>query len=277
MVVMMPDVEAYAPLVDAVFGGTGAGPGRVPYRIADRTRRSGSAVTEAFLSILAFAGGRARASEVLDLLQLQPVRARFGIRAAGSFHWSRAGCTTPACAGRWMQTTACAPANPPTTRTPGASGSKRLLLGYAMPGSGVFEDVLPFDDMEGSEVELVGQLAELAERLFAWRKRLAEPRTPAGWQGALGLLLDEMITVPRSRRLAAAARARRTGGARRHVCRGRFRGTRRARCRAYAARAGVRTGAHDARFPGRRRDVLRDAADAQYSVPGRVPDRDERW
>lgn len=195
VVVMMPDVEAYAPLVDAVFGATGAGPGRIPYRIADRTRRSGSAVTEAFLSILAFAEGRARASEVLDLLQLQPVRARFGIGAGELPLVSRwvhdAGV-------RWAvdaddRARAGQPAYDENTWR---FGLRRLLLGYAMPGSGMFEDVLPFDDMEGSEVELVGQLAELAERLFAWRERLAEPRTPAGWQGTLGLLLDELIVVP---------------------------------------------------------------------------------
>lgn len=194
VIVMMPDVDTYAPLVDAVFGGTARGPGRIPYRIADRTRRSGSAVTEAFLSLLSFAGGRARASEVLDLLQLEPIRARFGI-GAGDL----------ALVSRWVHDAGVRwgvdaedrvrAGQPAFDENTWRFGLGRLLLGYAMPGSGVFEGVLPFDDMEGGEVELLGRLAELADRLFFWRSSVAEPRVPGEWQDALGHLLDELIAV----------------------------------------------------------------------------------
>lgn len=195
VVVMLSDVDAYAPLVDAVFGGTGSGPGRIPYRIADRTRRSGSAVTEAFLSLLAFAGGRARASEVLDLLQLEPIRARFGI-AAGELaqlsHWIHdAGIRWGVDAGDRERA-----GQPGYDENTWRFGLRRLLLGYAMPGSGLFSGVLPFDDMEGADAELVGALAELSERLFSWRERLAAPRTPERWRDALGHLLDALVAAP---------------------------------------------------------------------------------
>ncbi len=194
VIVMVPDVEAYAPLVDAVFGDSATGPGRIPYRIADRTRRSASAVTEAFLSLLAFAGGRARTSEVLDLLQLEPIRARFGMEAAdlGELaHWVHdAGV-------RWGVDAAdrAQAGQPPYQENTWHFGLERLLLGYAMSGQDLFAGVLPFEDVEGGDVELLGQLAELAERLFAWRKRLAEPRTPSDWQVALGRMLDDLVFV----------------------------------------------------------------------------------
>ncbi len=140
-------------------------------------------------------GGRARASEVLDLLQLEPIRARFGILASElsdvSHRIHDAGV-------RWGEDAADREraGQPAVEQNSWRFGLERLLLGYAMPGPGMFAGVLPIDDMEGSQAELVGRLAEFAERLFAWRRRLVQPRTPADWQEALGRLLDDLVLAP---------------------------------------------------------------------------------
>ena len=85
---MAPDVEIYAPFVEAVFGGGGSGGpasedgrARIPCRIADRAVRATSQVVDAFSSLLDVLSGRITASEVLDLLGAECVRSRFGIAA----------------------------------------------------------------------------------------------------------------------------------------------------------------------------------------------------
>src|SRR4029077_14138364 len=74
-------------------------------------------------------------------------------------------------------------------------GFDRMLLGYAMQGRGrdLYAGVLAFDEIEGSEAELLGKLAELAERLFRHRLALVAPRTLAAWRDQLALLLEELV------------------------------------------------------------------------------------
>jgi len=93
VVVMTPDIETYAPYLEAVFRTAGAGGGGVrdggdavppvsiPCRIADRSARHTYPVVEAFSKLLALLGGRMKATEVLDVLSLECVRERFGIEA----------------------------------------------------------------------------------------------------------------------------------------------------------------------------------------------------
>ena len=87
---------------------------------------------------------------------------------------------------------------PPFKETTWRFGLDRLLLGYAMPGEGrvLFRDTLPFDDVEGSEAELLGRLASFCEALFDVQRSLGGPRTIEGWRDALGAALDRMIAEP---------------------------------------------------------------------------------
>jgi exodeoxyribonuclease V gamma subunit len=99
VVVMMPDVERHAPLIDAVFGMEPGSDQYIPYRIADRSERADSEVAAALLGLLEVLTGRLKASEVLDLLHLEPVRARFGISAERFRGWS-GWCATRGALGR---------------------------------------------------------------------------------------------------------------------------------------------------------------------------------
>ncbi|HOU54500.1 MAG TPA: exodeoxyribonuclease V subunit gamma [Myxococcota bacterium] len=84
--VMCADVEATAPLIQAVFGlvrddrgrlrARNPGPGlpALPVGIADRRPRDANPVAHALMRLLELARGRFRAGEVLDFLALDPVR-----------------------------------------------------------------------------------------------------------------------------------------------------------------------------------------------------------
>ena len=76
--VMMPTIDYYAPLIEAVFG---AAPDnrRIPFAIADLRARTESPVIDAFLALLELPAGRYEAPSVLALLEIEAVRTRFGI------------------------------------------------------------------------------------------------------------------------------------------------------------------------------------------------------
>lgn len=194
VVVMMPDVETYAPLVEAVFGRDRDDPLFIPYRIADRKIRSESPVVEALQRILALVGGRAPASEILDLLRLEPVYRRFGFEpadleqlaqwiTASGIRWG----IDAADRGRHGQ--------PEVRENTWRHGLDRMCLGYAMPGDGreVFCDVLPFDEIEGQSAALLGRLAEFCERLFGQLTALDGERPLPQWRDAIAALLEAML------------------------------------------------------------------------------------
>lgn len=194
IVVMMPDVEAYAPLVEAVFELPAGDPRFIPYRIADRSMRGDSAVVDAFSRLLALAGGRARASELLDLLSLEPVRRRFAIDAAeveslrgwvvesgirwgiDADHRQRHG-------------------QPREHRNTWRFGLERLLLGYALPTAGkrLFAGALPYDEIEGSAADLLGKLSFACERLFAAIEAIEVERPLEAWQPVLLGILEGLL------------------------------------------------------------------------------------
>jgi exodeoxyribonuclease V gamma subunit len=85
VLVVCPNLEKFAPLVEAVFGRVGPASGEVAgapalrYRIADRSIRSANPVMGATAALLELVAGRFEISGVLDFISLAPVRARFGL------------------------------------------------------------------------------------------------------------------------------------------------------------------------------------------------------
>lgn len=74
LLLLVPDAGAWAATVDAVFGVATDETPRIPYHLADRSRRSVQPASEAFLRLLALEGGRFARSEVFALLEHPLVR-----------------------------------------------------------------------------------------------------------------------------------------------------------------------------------------------------------
>ncbi|MEP7122483.1 MAG: exodeoxyribonuclease V subunit gamma [Byssovorax sp.] len=197
IVVMTPDLETYAPLIEAVLGASAADAGHVPFRIADRGARAESPAAAAFLALLDTATGRLTASSVTELLAREPIRARFDV--------DEAEVTTIQ---RWITEVNVrwgidgehrkSHGQPAFHETTWRFGLDRLFLGYAMPGDDrvLFRDTLPFDDIEGSGAELLGRFANFCEALFALQRGLAAPRSIAGWHERLTGALDDLVRAP---------------------------------------------------------------------------------
>ncbi len=235
VVVMCPDVEAFAPLVEAAFGAPGrpagapspAVPGggpaadagtagapehpgrRLRVRIADRAPARANPLLAVVATLLELAGSRVPASAVVDLAGRPPVRRRFGL---GDADLDRVRAWAVEAGARWGED-AHRRARFGLGRVPQgtfATALDRLLLGVAMAE----EDqrfvgaVLPVDDVSSTDVDLVGRLAELLDRLTATLADLAGVRPASAWFGTLERALALLTDVPAADRWQAEEAAR---------------------------------------------------------------------
>lgn len=79
IVVMMPDIHAYLPLLPAVFGEAGRHHGPLPYHCADVAIARAHPLFEAFRRLLDLPQSRLTAPELADLLATAPIAARLGL------------------------------------------------------------------------------------------------------------------------------------------------------------------------------------------------------
>lgn len=207
ILVMTPDIETYAPLIDAVFAGpadagdlaAGAGGGQrsvpvIPFSVADRASGSQSQIVGTFVRILGLAGSRLGAASVIELLETPAVRRRFGLTEAEvalAREWLRdAGV-------RWARDEAHRQALklPALRQNTWAEGLDRLLLGYAMHGrpAQLFQGLLPCDAVEGQSSNILGRVLEFVGRLFATVETLEQPHPLADWVGILRQLVADFF------------------------------------------------------------------------------------
>lgn len=77
---MMPDIESYAPLIEAVFGSvTRDDPDFIPYSICDKTVRSSSKIADAIVQLLSIGNRGITANLVVDLLSVDAIARKFDI------------------------------------------------------------------------------------------------------------------------------------------------------------------------------------------------------
>jgi exodeoxyribonuclease V gamma subunit len=170
ILVMCPDIETYAPLIVAGFGLgdmiKGVHPAhRLRVRLADRSLVQTNPLLGVASQLLALAGGRATSSEVLNLAQAAPVRARFGFtddNLEDITRWVRQANI------RWgFDRDHRKPYGVDFVQNTWRFGIDRVLAGVAMSDDshGWIETTLPLDDVSSNRVELAGQLAEYVDRL----------------------------------------------------------------------------------------------------------------
>ncbi|MEK0361343.1 exodeoxyribonuclease V subunit gamma [Pseudomonas sp. CBC3] len=197
VVVLTPDIERYAPFIEAVFAPREGSP-RIPYSLADRSLRAEVPLIEAFLELLMLAQSRFAAEEILAWLEQPAIARRAGIdsedllllrdwlREAG-VRWGRDGSQRARLglpdesAFTWRQ------------------GLDRLLLGFAAPpqlagdSAPLLGEHWPLDALEGARGQLLGRLVEFVERLGKLADQLARPRPLAEWADDLQVLLDTLF------------------------------------------------------------------------------------
>ncbi len=199
VVVMMPDVNLYAPFIDAVFARDVDAPDFIPYRIADRTLAIDAPLVAAFLQLLTLNRQRLSGPDLLQFLDCEAVRNRFNIVEDDRDSIRRWILETGICWGIDERHRS-AHNQPPARQNTWAFGIDRLVLGYAMGGEEqpLFEHVLPYAATGAQDAELLGNFIEFCEAVFSLAAALDQPRTPTDWQLFLGELLQTFFKADRS-------------------------------------------------------------------------------
>lgn len=200
VIVMVPDIEQYAPHIEAIFGLHGPEDARrLPYFIVDRGPDEVNTVMDAVENLLGLPMARMGVGEVLDLLDIAAVRHRFDLAEediAVLRDWIHGANV------RWgldssHRRALGLPIVPELADIHTWSfGLRRMLLGYATGDSDDWNGIAPYGDVAGLEARLVGTLAVILERLIHYAAMLAEPATPEQWVQRLSGMLDDFLRAP---------------------------------------------------------------------------------
>ncbi|WP_131106078.1 exodeoxyribonuclease V subunit gamma [Ornithinimicrobium sufpigmenti] len=200
VLVMCPDIDAYAPLVHAGFGlgevvrEEPAHPAHgLRVRLADRAPVQTNPLLGLATRLLELAGGRVTASEVLDLARTAPVRHRFGF---DDDDLERLGDWVESTAVRWGLDAEHRASYqlPHLTQNTWQVALDRLLVGAAVDGEDTdhLGRTLALDDLDSGDLDLAGRLAELVDRLAHTVRGLRTADTVVEWvkllkEGVFGL------------------------------------------------------------------------------------------
>ncbi|MFQ6372427.1 exodeoxyribonuclease V subunit gamma [Shewanella sp. YIC-542] len=177
IVVMMPDVAAYAPYIDAVFARRD-GQYFIPYAIADRGASQESPLISSFLTLLDINSSRFALTEVLTLLELPATLSRFGLDdgdLAQIRHWLEQAQVRWGRSGKARQQQQL----PAFEQNSWAEGLRRLVLGYALEDDGeLFCGHLPVAGVEGQSAQALGKLLNFIEALDNLANGLQQAESP---------------------------------------------------------------------------------------------------
>ena len=201
VIVMVPEIDAYAPHIQAVFGLIDADdPRYLPFNVADQGRRRVDPLPRALEQLLALPQSRLAVGDLLDLLDVPALRRCFAIAEDDLprlQRWIRGANI------RWgLHAEQRAGLDLPHTGAPDAAqntwlfGMRRMLLGYAVGAdAAAWRGIEPYDEIGGIDAALLGPLARLLERLDATWRTLRAPAGVAVWGERLRRLLADFFVA----------------------------------------------------------------------------------
>lgn len=183
IVVMMPDVAAYAPYIDAVFAAK-QGLEYIPYAIADRGAAQESPLINSFLNLLNINQSRFGLTDILSILEVPAILRRFQLEEdelplirrwldEAGVRWGR------------DEQSRVKQGVPAFEQNSWAFGIKRLILGYALRDDAPLYQASPqapnylvVSGVEGQSAQALGKLLNFIEVLDETTLQLAQPQVP---------------------------------------------------------------------------------------------------
>lgn len=192
IIVMVPDINGYAPHIQAVFGLTArSDPRYIPFTVADQGPRQNNSLLGALERLLNLPQSRFAVSDLLDLLDVPSVRQRFAIEEEQLpllHRWIRAANV------RWglhaeQRQSLELPLSP--EQNSWFFGLQRMLLGYAVGSGEAWGNIEPLDEIGGLDAALIGPLSHLLSCLDETWRQLREPAAPQVWGERLRAILSQ--------------------------------------------------------------------------------------
>lgn len=191
VIVMVPDIDSYAPHIRAVFGQIDREDRRfIPFTLADQGQRGREPLLIAVEHLLKIPDSRFPVSEILDLLDVPALRARFKIKErdlptlhrwieGAGVRWGlnaeqREGLGLPAA----------------LEQNSWHFGLRRMLLGYAVGSGAACDGIEPYDEIGGLDAALIGPLVALIDALQVAHNELSSPAVANEWGARLQALLQ---------------------------------------------------------------------------------------
>ncbi|AXY77595.1 exodeoxyribonuclease V subunit gamma [Paraflavitalea soli] len=189
IVVMVSDIDSYAPYIKAVFNNA---PYKIRYVIADESYNESDNIFTALRSILLLNEENFKAEAVLQLLDSSLIRKRFDITDvtrirqvvdAANIRFGLTGRTED-----------------DTHLVSWEYGIKRIMFGICMSGEMVYSDgadsFYPLDMLEGSEALEIIRFCHFADILMDTIRQRRTPRAIAGWVEYVEYLLHNLVLEP---------------------------------------------------------------------------------
>lgn len=194
VIVMVPDIARFSASIRAVFDQYKRNdPRYIPYEIGDLSERLANPVLVALDWLLRLPQQRCEQTELLDLLEVPALAARFGLQeddlprlqqwiAGSGIRWglnsrqrAELGLAAAGEQNSWR------------------FGLRRMLFGYAGGAAAGDASSAAYGEIGGLEAALVGSLASLLEMLARWDQLLRQSHTPTEWAELAYRLLDDFF------------------------------------------------------------------------------------
>lgn len=195
VMVMVPDIESFAPHIHAVFGRFGSGhPRHIPYSVADTSVRQ-TPLVKALEQLLRLPNARITLVEWTTLLEVEEVRTRFDLSPADVVQlqqWlSNAGVRWGLDASHRMHWGV--PEQEGIDQNTWAFGLRRLLLGYAVGDGQLWGTTLSQAGIGSLDAELVSRLLRWVDAVQCTLIGLRGDKTPDQWCVALSDLVERFF------------------------------------------------------------------------------------
>ncbi|SLM30703.1 RecC [Desulfamplus magnetovallimortis] len=202
IIVMTPDIDAYAPYISGVFGNILKEDNRyIPFSIADNPESRVVPFLLALERLLGLPDCRMTSGEFMELLEVRAFRQRFSINSGDLPVVQRWLADSGICWGLDSN-------HRQNFDLPGGLeentwlfGLRRMLLGYATGAGESWRGIEPYDEIGGLEAALAGHLASVIERLVLLWKELQTPTTPELWALRIRELVKQCFEPSESRDL----------------------------------------------------------------------------
>lgn len=196
ILVLCPDINHYAPYIEAVFNGQRASECQLPIQICDRQARNQSHLFHAWMALLELARSRFSAEDVMNLLAQPTIQQRFEF---GSDDLNLFQTWIQQARIRWgwnaQHLSTLSHPDLPKHHATWREGLDRLLLGAAMltEHPTLCGERLPTGNTEGEIAQLLGRFTQALETIAAHTLPLALPMTMSQWDNALTQLADMLL------------------------------------------------------------------------------------
>ena len=195
ILVMSPDIEEYSSSIHGIFSRHGSGIPRIPFRIADRKLKNTSTAVSTFFRVLMLGEERFTSASILSIAECDEVRDRYNLSREDMDK-----------IGRWIRDTSVFwgidSRHKEELDLPGiyentwSFGINRMLMGGIMNYEGETSmGILPYSEIEGSDLQILGRFISLFNSLSGIHYTLQKEYTLSEWSDVINSILDMLFVI----------------------------------------------------------------------------------